>query len=92
MLADAGVVDSDGKVDMGVLQGKSKSEISRMQLFMDILKALEGDAGDAVEEKRFIDELVRSNKFTEEDARKYIRKMLQEATIYESKVGHYRRT
>ena len=92
MLADAGVVDSDGKVDMGVLQGKSKSEISRMQLFMDILKALEGDAGDAVEEKRFIDELVRSNKFTEEDARKYIKKMLQEATIYESKVGHYRRT
>ena len=29
-----------GKVDLGVLQGKPRSEVSKMQLFMDVLKDL----------------------------------------------------
>ncbi|MDX1533252.1 MAG: ATPase, partial [Nitrosopumilaceae archaeon] len=91
MLQDAGVDVNTGKVDLGVLQGKPRSEVSKMQLFMDVLKSLEGDNKVAVEEKTFIKELEKSGKFTEEEARNYIRRMLREASIYESKPGHYNR-
>jgi replicative DNA helicase Mcm len=62
-----------------------------MQLFMDVLKSLEGDNKIPVEEKLFITELVKSDKFTEDEARKYLRRMLREASIYESRPGHYNR-
>lgn len=91
MLRDAGVDVNTGKVDLGVLQGRAHSEVSKMQLFMDVLKSLEGDNKMAVEEKLFVKELVKSTKFTEEEARNYIRRMLREASIYESKPGHYNR-
>ena len=91
MLQDAGVDVNTGKVDLGVLQGKPRSEVSKMQLFMDILKSLEGDNKVAVEERAFVQELEKTEKFTEEEARNYIRRMLREASIYESKPGHYNR-
>ncbi|WP_428324858.1 minichromosome maintenance protein MCM [Nitrosopumilus sp.] len=91
MLQDAGVDVNTGKVDLGVLQGKPRSEVSKMQLFMDVLKGLEGDNKIPVEEKAFVRELEKSEKFTEEEARNYIRRMLREASIYESKPGHYNR-
>ncbi|MCY3854553.1 MAG: minichromosome maintenance protein MCM [Thaumarchaeota archaeon] len=91
MLENAGVDVNTGKVDLGVLQGKPRSEISKMQFFMDTLKALEGDNKKPVEEKLFVDELIKSNRFKEEEAKSYIRKMLYEASIYESKPGHYNR-
>jgi replicative DNA helicase Mcm len=91
MLEDAGVDVNTGKVDLGVLQGKPRSEVSKMQLFMDILKSLEGDNKVPVDERTFVKELEKSEKFTEEDARNYIRRMLREASIYESKPGHYNR-
>ena len=91
MLQDAGVDVNTGKVDLGVLQGRAHSEVSKMQLFMDVLKSLEGENKTAVEEKLFTKELMKTGKFTEEEARNYIRKMLREASIYESKPGHYNR-
>ncbi len=91
MLQDAGVDVNTGKVDLGVLQGKPRSEVSRMHLFMDVLKGLEGDNKVPVEERTFVQELEKSEKFTEEEARNYIRRMLREASIYESKPGHYNR-
>ena len=91
MLQDAGVDVNTGKVDLGVLQGKPRSEVSKMQLFMDVLKSLEGDNKVPVEERTFVQELVKSEKFTEEEARNYVRRMLREASIYESKPGHYNR-
>jgi replicative DNA helicase Mcm len=91
MLQDAGVDVNTGKVDLGVLQGKPRSEVSKMQLFMDVLKGLEGDNKVAVEERTFVKELEKTEKFTEEEARNYIRRMLREASIYESKPGHYNR-
>ncbi len=91
MLQDAGVDVNTGKVDLGVLQGKPRSEVSKMQLFMDVLKGLEGDNKVPVEEKMFVRELEKSEKFTEEEARNYIRRMLREASIYESKPDHYNR-
>jgi replicative DNA helicase Mcm len=91
MLEDAGVDVNTGKVDLGVLQGKPRSEVSKMQLFMDILRSLEGENKMPVEEKTFVRELEKSDKFTQDDARNYIRRMLREASIYESKPGHYNR-
>ena len=91
MLQDAGVDVNTGKVDLGVLQGKPRSEVSKMQLFMDVLKSLEGDNKVPVEERAFVEELEKSEKFSEEEARNYIRRMLREASIYESKPGHYNR-
>ena len=91
MLKDAGVDVNTGKVDLGVLQGRPASEVSKMQLFMDVLKSLEGEHKTAVAEKLFVEELVKSGKFNEEESRNYIRRMLREASIYESKPGHYNR-
>ena len=91
MLQDAGVDVNTGKVDLGVLQGKPRSEVSKLQLFMDILKSLEGEPRQPVEEKLFVNELVKSEKFTEEEAKNYIRRMLRESSIYESRPGHYNR-
>ena len=91
MLQDAGVDVNTGKVDLGVLQGRPRSEVSKMQLFMDILKSMEGDNKIAVEERAFVKELEKTEKFSEEEARNYIRRMLREASIYESKPGHYNR-
>ncbi|HIH45916.1 MAG TPA: hypothetical protein HA292_02370, partial [Candidatus Nitrosotenuis sp.] len=44
-----------------------------------------------VEEKLFVKELIKTGKFTEEEGRNFIRRMLREASIYESKPGHYNR-
>jgi len=91
MLQDAGVDVNTGQVDLGVLQGKPHSEVSKMQLFMDVMKSLEGDEKRPVEEKTFVKELVKTGKFTDEEARKYIKKLQRESAIYESKPGHYNR-
>ncbi len=91
MLQDAGVDVNTGKVDLGVLQGRPHSEVSKMQLFMDVMKSLEGDEKRPVEEKTFVKELVKTGKFNEEEARKYIKKLQRESAIYESKPGHYNR-
>lgn len=91
MLQDAGVDVNTGQVDLGVLQGRPRSEVSKMQLFMDILRSLEGENKAPVEEKAFIGELTKSGKFSEEEARNYIRKMSKESAIYESKPNHFNR-
>ena len=91
MLQDVGVDVNTGKVDLGVLQGKPRSEMAKVQLFMDILRALEGEPPSQVEEKLFIKELVKTEKFTEDEAHEYVRKMGREGTIYESSPGHISR-
>ena len=89
MFEDAGIDVNTGKVDLGVLQGKPRSEVSKMQMFMDILKGLEGEPKKPVDEKKLYEELVKTEKFTEDDARNMVRKMARDASIYESKPGHY---
>ena len=89
MLKNAGIDVNTGKIDIGVLQGRPRSEVSKLATFMEILKSLEGEPQSPVLEQTFVDELVRSEKFNEEEARNYIRRMVRDATIYESKPGHY---
>ena len=89
MLKNSGTDVNTGKVDIGVLQGRPKSEVSKLQMFMEILRSLEGEPKSSVPEQDFVDELVKSDKFSEEEARNYIRRMIRDASIYESKPGHY---
>ena len=60
MFEDAGIDVNTGKVDLGVLQGKPRSEVSKMQSFMEILQTLEGEPKKPVEEKQLIEELVKT--------------------------------
>jgi len=90
MLKNSGVDVNTGKVDIGVLQGRPRSEVSKISVFMDIIRLLEGEDKKPVPEQEFIDDLVKSEKFKDEDdARRYLRKMINEAAIYESTPGHY---
>ena len=89
MFENAGIDVNTGKVDLGVLQGRPRSEVSKMQLFMDVMKSLEGDHKNPVEEKQLVEELVKTGKYNDEEAKNFIRKMARDSSIYESKPGHY---
>jgi len=90
MLENAGVDVNTGKVDIGTLQGRPRSEESQLSTFMETIRLLEGDDKSSVPEQELIDELIKSEKFKDEDgAKRFIRKMINEAAIYESTPGHY---
>ena len=91
MFENAGIDVNTGKVDLGVLQGRPRSEVSKMQLFMDVMKSLEGEHKTPVDEKQLVEELAKTEKFTDEEAKNFIRKMARDSSIYESKPGHYNR-
>jgi len=78
------------KIDYSeILQGRPRSEVSKLQLFMDAMKSLEGEHKTPVEEKQLVKELAKTERFTEEEAKNFIRKMARDSSIYESKPGHY---
>jgi|TARA_B100000959_G_scaffold143191_1_gene150304 replicative DNA helicase Mcm len=89
MFNEAGIDVNTGKVDLGTLQGRPRSEVSKMQLFMDVIRSLEGEHKHPVEEGQLVEELAKTDKFTEDDARNYIRKMQKDSVIYEAKPGYY---
>ena len=90
MLENSGIDINTGKVDIGVLQGRPASEQNKLSVFMETLISLEGENKSPVLEQDLIDELTKSEKFRSEDeVRRFIRKMNQEAAIYESTPGHY---
>jgi replicative DNA helicase Mcm len=89
MLETAGVDVNTGKVDLGVLHGKPFSEISRLKLFMEIFSSLSGEDKNDVEENTFIVELEKTGKFTESDAKSFIKKAMNDGQIYERKPGFY---
>src|ERR687887_808707 len=89
MLETAGVDVNTGRVDLGVLHGKPHSEVSKLKMFIEIFTALSGQDKNDVEEKNFINELVRTGKFTEDEARNYLKKAMQNGQIYERKSGFY---
>ena len=89
MLETAGVDVNTGKVDLGVLHGKPQSEISKLKLFMEIFNALSGQDKNDVEEKSFIQQLAETGRFSEDDAKNFINKAMQNGQIYERKSGYY---
>ena len=90
MLENSGIDVNTGKVDIGVLQGRPRSEVSKLATFMETLRSLEGDDKSSVLEQDLVDELIKSEKFKDEDeVRRFVRKMQNENTIYESKPGYW---
>tara|TARA_B100000676_G_scaffold127586_1_gene126636 strand:- start:124 stop:1029 length:906 start_codon:yes stop_codon:yes gene_type:complete len=68
---------------------RPRSEVSKMQVFVDVIKSLEGEHKTPVEEKQLVEELVKTEKFGVEEAKNFIRKMARDSLIYESKPGCY---
>ena len=89
MLETVGIDVNTGKVDLGVLQGKPLSETSKLKTFTDVFNGLSGEDKNDVEEKNFINELMKSGKFTEDEAKEFIRKAMQNGQIYERRAGFY---
>src|SRR5574342_529445 len=89
MLETAGVDVNTGRVDLGVLHGKPQSEISKLKLFMEVFNALSGQDKSDVEEKNFIQELAQTGRFSEDDAKNFINKAMQNGQIYERRSGFY---
>jgi replicative DNA helicase Mcm len=89
MLETAGIDVNTGKVDLGVLHGKPHSEVSKLKMFMEVFNALSGQDRNDVEEKNFINELVKLGNFTEDEARTFLKKAMQNGQIYERRSGFY---
>lgn len=92
MLKTAGVDVNTGKMDVGVLYGKPQSEVSKQKLFMEVFNGLSGTDNSEVEEKNLIAELVKTGRFSEEEARVQINKFSREGRIYERRPGFWAKT
>ncbi len=89
MMRTAGVDVNTGKTDMGVLYGKPQSVVSKEKTFMEVFKGLSGNENNDVEDKALVDELVKTGKFTDEEARKQIQKFNREGQIFERRPGFW---
>jgi replicative DNA helicase Mcm len=89
MMRTAGVDVNTGKTDMGVLYGKPQSVVSKEKTFMEVFKGLSGNENNDVEDKVLVDELVKTGKFTDEEARKHIQKFNREGQIFERRPGFW---
>jgi replicative DNA helicase Mcm len=89
MLKTAGVDVNTGKMDVGVLYGKPQSEVSKQKLFMEVFNGLSGGDNNPVEDKNLVAELVKTGRFSEEEARTQINKFSREGRIYENKPGFW---
>ena len=67
MLENSGIDVNTGKVDIGVLQGRPRSEISKMDAFVEAIRALEGTSKEPVPEQELDDEIIKTEKFRDED-------------------------
>ncbi|MGB9659038.1 MAG: LAGLIDADG family homing endonuclease [Nitrososphaerales archaeon] len=91
MLETVGVDVKTGKIDLGVLHGRPLSERTLLETALDIFKTLEGPQKNPVEGKAFIDELVKTGKFTQEEAQRMLQTLNRSGQIYEVKPGFYRK-
>jgi replicative DNA helicase Mcm len=89
MMRTAGVDVNTGKTDFGVLYGKPQSVVSKEKTFMELFRGLTGTENNDVEDKMVIDELVKTGKFSDEEARKYIQKFNREGQIFERRPGFW---
>jgi replicative DNA helicase Mcm len=80
------------KADFGILLGQPAGERGKLATVMDVLRSLEGADRKPVEAKLFKQELMKTNKFANEDeVEKLIQKITKEGIIFESKPGYFRR-
>ncbi|NWG09685.1 MAG: minichromosome maintenance protein MCM [Nitrososphaerales archaeon] len=91
MLETVGVDVKTGKMDLGVLHGKPLSERTLLETALDIFKTLEGPQKNPVEGRTFVDELVKTGKFNQDDAQRMLQTLNRSGQIYEIKPGFYRK-
>jgi replicative DNA helicase Mcm len=89
MMRTAGVDVNTGKTDLGVLYGKPQSVVSKEKMFMELFRGLAGAENNDVEDKVLVEELVKTGKFSDEEARKYIQKFNREGQIFERRPGFW---
>ena len=87
----AGVDAKTGKFDLGVLHGRPLSERSLLEIALDTFKTLEGPEKSPVEGKRFVEELVKTKKFSQDEAQRFLQTLNRSGQIYEVKPGFYRK-
>jgi replicative DNA helicase Mcm len=63
--------------------------VSKEKMFMELFRGLAGDENNDVEDKVLVDELVKTGKFSDEEARKYIQKFNREGQIFERRPGFW---
>jgi replicative DNA helicase Mcm len=91
MMRTAGVDVNTGKTDLGVLYGKPQSVVSKEKTFMEVFRGLAGADNNDVEDKVLVNELVKTGKFSDEEAKKYIQKFNREGQIFERRPGFWAR-
>jgi len=91
MLVTVGIDVTTGKVDLGVLHGMPVSKRSKILLFFDVFNLLSGPEKKPVGERALVDELIKTGKFTEDEAKGLIRQASRDGTIYETQPGFYKR-
>ncbi|MCZ6724768.1 MAG: minichromosome maintenance protein MCM, partial [Thaumarchaeota archaeon] len=91
MLETVGVDVRTGQVDLGVLHGKPMSERNLLQTAVDVFKELEGDPKNPVDGKLFVDALVKTGKFDQDEAQRMLQSLNRTGQIYETKPGQYRK-
>jgi replicative DNA helicase Mcm len=89
MMRTAGVDVNTGKTDLGVLYGKPQSVVSKEKTFMEVFRGLTGTENNDVEDKALVNELFKTGKFSEEEAKKYIQKFNREGQIFERRPGFW---
>lgn len=75
--------------DLGVLYGKPQSVVSKEKQFMEVFKGLSGTENNDVEDKALVAELVKTGKFSDEEANKFIQKFNREGQICERRPGFW---
>jgi replicative DNA helicase Mcm len=80
-----------GRVDLGVIYGRPLSEKDQLVTALETFKALEGARKNPVDGKVFVEELVKTKKFTEDEARRMLNMLNRTGQIYEVKPGQYRK-
>lgn len=91
MLETVGVDVKTGKIDLGVLHARPLSERTLLETALDTFKNLEGPQKNPVEGRVFVDELVNTKKFAQEDAQRMLQNLNRSGQIYEVKPGFYRK-
>jgi replicative DNA helicase Mcm len=66
---------------------KPGSKGNKIKLFIEVFNTLTSQGMNDVGTKNFIDELLKTSKFTEDEARAYMKKAMQNGQIFERKAG-----
>jgi replicative DNA helicase Mcm len=91
MLETVAVDQKTKKVDMGVLYNRPVSEKGLRDTAVEVFKTLTGESRQPVRDEDFYNEMMKSGKFSREDAEKIFRDMYTHGMIYETKPHYFLR-